>query len=120
MIKSFLRGVAFALIIGTRSSPAADRPVPVDLWGNVYPQACQRADLLDTPAIILLDQHLGHWPDGRKTIGLFLQPMPPSKTGTILVDRTVQDKFVQMEVIRHEQCHNLLWRTTGDPDWHPE
>lgn len=92
----------------------------VDPWGNVYPEACKRADWAQVPANIVFDRDLGYWPDGRKTLGLFVEPKWPAKIGTIYVDVSVKVWQTRVEILRHEECHNWLWMTTGNPRWHPE
>lgn len=110
--------VCIYLIMMIGMARGADIPTH-DAWGNAFPRACVRADLMSQPAYFVIGAKLGHSPGGKKTIGWFQPPSPGTKgLPTILVDEVIVDKKVQDQVILHEQCHNYLWRTTGDWNWH--
>lgn len=95
-------------------SPAHGALGPVtDLWGNVYPAEC-RGDLPFIP-VVEVPVHFLHAATGgeRGRLGLW------SPAHVIYVLRDL-DPATRAEVVRHERCHEQMWRLTGNARWHAE
>ena len=114
--------VALALLLliflSHHSATRADDSHPYyDLWGNRYPELCRRAE----PVAPYLTRRVdtGHALDGRKRIGAFWKPGLVHHLSVIAVDVSIRDKVTQLEVLRHERCHLIMWEQTGNADWHP-
>lgn len=102
--------VALALILltaGCATYPAAK----VDFLGNVYPPQC--ADLSDIHVPIIETDNVILWKKGGDAHlfgGL-------TKSHVILIRKGLTPT-IRAEVIRHEKCHEKMFRVTGSPDWH--
>ena len=102
----------------TACAPQSD----TDLAGNVYPPECTVAAAIAEPAArIAMDPViLGTFSEvfgGKRVEGAWL---PPFNGGlaTIFYDETARG-WELADIQRHEGCHGIRWRLTGDSRWHP-
>jgi len=84
-----------------------------DTFGNIYPPEC--SDLSDVRIpVIEVD---GAWLDkaaGGETAGI---NGLWSRTHVIYIKKGLNAER-RADIIRHELCHEKMWRLTGDPRWH--
>lgn len=99
-----------ALVVAACASPARD-PMRVDYLGNRYPAAC--ADLSDVNIPIIEARNIYYAP-GESAFGEWL---PREPTNVILILKGLAEPL-RSETIRHEKCHEKMWRLTGNPAWH--
>lgn len=99
---------------------AADYPER-DAWGHVFPRECRRdLSYLLNRIEIKRNWNLGKTNDDRKTIGYWWKPNDPTQPEVIYIDKSIVNKGVQEDIIKHELCHAEMFRLYGDPYWHKE
>ena len=109
--------LALLILAAGGCAPARD----ADRNGNIYPAECTVAATISEPASrigmdpVILDAMLGEF--NKHEFGLWL---PGFNNGlpTIFYDETSRG-WALADVMRHEGCHGVRDRLTGDPHWHP-
>jgi hypothetical protein len=104
-----LASTALFLLAGCSAAHGSPRP-DVDLWGNHYPAEC-RGELPSIPIIEVSAHFLEAATEEKDRLGLW------SRIHVAYVLRGLDEK-TRAEVVRHESCHEQMWRLTGDPRWH--
>lgn len=87
-----------------------------DLWGHRYPERCRVMKTPDPIVIRYID--LGYSAKGDKRLGAYWLPGTIHQHAVIAIDTSIRDRSTQVEVMRHELCHHVMWFYTGNPDWH--
>jgi hypothetical protein len=107
-----LAATALFLLAGCSAAHGAVVPAQhKDIWGNVIPVEC-RGDLPAIPVIEVSADWLVKATGGAKDrLGLW----SPVHVAYVLKGL---DAATRAEVVRHEQCHEQMWRVTGDASWH--
>jgi hypothetical protein len=100
------------LLAITMASTAAN--ADSDPWGNVYPPQCADLSGINLPVITVSKLPLqfgtasrcGAWLD--RAEGHLILLLTPEKCHTA----------TRAETLRHELCHEAMWRATGSAYWH--
>lgn len=111
----------FMMVIASSNKANAqpDKAFPIaDLWGNVYPVACRQDLTWLIPTLQIVRKDLGY-NSGGKGIGYWWHDFGTRRT-TISLDTSLSDRDRYNNALHHELCHELMYRTTGNPYWHKE
>ena len=93
---------------------------PDDLAGHVYPAECTVAAAIAEPASrIAIDPAILETMSeqfNKRELGLWLPPLNGGPA-TIFYDETARG-WELADIQRHEGCHQIRYRLTGDARWH--
>ena len=81
-----------------------------DYLGYLYPKACQN-DLSHIWTRVDRSRALG-WYGTEKRTGAW-------EPSVIYIDKSMQEWPDIYVITHHMKCHELMFRTTGNPNWHP-
>jgi hypothetical protein len=116
---------ALAALVLLLGACAATTPIAYsdafDTAGNRLPIAC--LDLGDVRVSVVLLSHQAMQArlhkDGWSLLGQWRTPRDPKASdGTIYLDRDLEPAIFY-DAMRHEMCHAKMFKTRGDPNWHP-